>query len=252
MYSSDERRVALLAVGQLARQRRRIERALALHHLARLAGRVARARRQHGLLDDLLRLARVLLEEPPELLVDDALDDPLDLRRHQLVLRLVAELRIGVLDRDDRRQPLADVVAAQARLQILEQPRRLRVGVHGARERGAEAGQVRAAVLVLDVVREAVDRLLVGVVPLQRDVDLRAVHLAQHRNRLVVDGRLRRVQIGDELRDAALELELVRLVGALVADRDRQAAVQVRQLLEPLGQDLERELRALEDLRDRA
>ena len=129
------RRIALLAVGQLARQRRRIERALALHHLARLAGGFARPRRQHGLLDDLLGLARVLLEEAAELLVDDALDDALHLGRDQLVLRLVGELGIGMLDRDDGRQTLADVVAAEAVLEILEQVRRLRVGVDGAGQR---------------------------------------------------------------------------------------------------------------------
>jgi hypothetical protein len=229
-------------------QRRAVERALALHHLARLAGGVARARREHGLLDDLPRLARVLLEEPAELLVDDALDDALDLGRDELVLWLVAELRVGVLDRDDRRQALADVVSAEAVLQVLEQPGRLRVGVHGARERRAEAREVRAAVLVLDVVREAVDRLLVGVVPLHGDVDLRALGLAQHGDGLVVDDGLRRVEVGDELRDAALELELVRLVGALVADRDRQAAVQVGELAQALREDLKAELRALEDL----
>ena len=43
------RRIALPTVGELARQRRRIERALALHHVARLARRLARARRQHAL-----------------------------------------------------------------------------------------------------------------------------------------------------------------------------------------------------------
>jgi len=167
--------------------------------ISRLAGRVARPRRQHRLLDDLLGDPRVLLEEPAELLVDDALDDPLHLGRHQLVLGLVAELRVGVLDRDDRRQPLADVVAAEAVLEVLEQPRRLGVGVDGAGQRGAEAGEVRAAVLVLDVVREAVDRVLVGIVPLQRDVDLRPVDVTLHGDRLVVDGGLRGVEIGDEL-----------------------------------------------------
>jgi hypothetical protein len=64
----------------------------------------------------------MLLEEAPQLLVDDALDDPLDLRRHQLVLGLVAELRIGVLDRHDRGQPLADVVAAEPVFRSLSSP----------------------------------------------------------------------------------------------------------------------------------
>src|SRR5258708_8377191 len=44
-----------------------------------------RSRGEHGLLDDLLGDARVLLEEAAELLVDDALDDAFDLGRDELV-----------------------------------------------------------------------------------------------------------------------------------------------------------------------
>ena len=43
------RRIALLTVGELARQRRQLERAFALHHLARLASGLARPRREHRL-----------------------------------------------------------------------------------------------------------------------------------------------------------------------------------------------------------
>ena len=60
--------VADLAVGELARQRRALERALAAGQLARLARGLARARGVDRLLDDLLRVLRVLLEELGELL----------------------------------------------------------------------------------------------------------------------------------------------------------------------------------------
>ena len=56
-------RVADGAVGQLAWQRRALEQAFATREVASLAGRVARPRRVDGLLDDLPRLGRVLLEE---------------------------------------------------------------------------------------------------------------------------------------------------------------------------------------------
>src|SRR5262249_29958604 len=50
-----ERGIALLAVGELARQRAAVERALAPHEIARLARRLAGASRVGGLADDALR-----------------------------------------------------------------------------------------------------------------------------------------------------------------------------------------------------
>ena len=55
-------RVALLAVGQLAGQRRALQRALADDQVARLAGRLAGAGGRQRLLDDAPAVARVLLE----------------------------------------------------------------------------------------------------------------------------------------------------------------------------------------------
>ena len=181
MYSSESAGSRSWQSASLPGQRRDVERAFALHQLARLASGVARPRRQHRLLDDLLGLARMLFQEPAQALVDHALDDALHLRGDQLVLGLVAELRIRVLDRDHGRQPLADVVAAEPVLEILEQPGGLRIGVDRAGQGRAETGEVRAAVLVLDVVGEAEDRVLVRVVPLQSDFDLGSVLLALDR-----------------------------------------------------------------------
>ena len=74
----------------------------------------------------------------------------------------------------------------------------------------AEAGEVRAAFVRVDVVREGVDDLGVAVVPLQRDLDVDAVLLAVHVDRLLVDRRLVLVQVLDERDDAAFVVELVR------------------------------------------
>ena len=111
-----ERGVLLLAVGELAGQRARVERALAPHELAGLARRLARPRRLDDLLDDLARDARVLLEVRAELFVDDLLDPGLDLGGDELVLGLRGELRVLDLDRDDRGQSLPAVVAGERRL----------------------------------------------------------------------------------------------------------------------------------------
>ena len=106
------RRIALLAVGELAGQRHVVERALAAHEVARLARRFARERRVDRLRDDPLGDGRVLLEERAQPVVDDALDDALDLGVAELGLRLAFELRLRNLHRDDRRHAFADVVAA--------------------------------------------------------------------------------------------------------------------------------------------
>ena len=64
---------------------------------------------------------RVLLEERAELVVDDRLDDALDLGVAELGLGLAFELRLRNLDADDGGQPFADVVAADALLQVLRE-----------------------------------------------------------------------------------------------------------------------------------
>ena len=184
------RRIALLAVGQLARQRAAVERTLAADQIAGLAGRLARARRVDRLLDDALGDDRVLFEERAEPIVDDRLDDALDLGVPELGLGLPFELRLRNLDADDAGQALADVVTADVLLEVLRQVVAGRVGVDRARQRGAEPGEVRAAFVGVDVVGERVHQLGVAVVPLQRDLDLDAVLLALHVDGLVVDGAL--------------------------------------------------------------
>ena len=169
------RRVALLAVGQLAGQAAAVEGALAAHQVAGLARGFARPGRVDRLADDPLGDGRVLFEELTELVVDDRLDDALDLGVAELGLGLALELRLRDLDADDRGQPLADVVAADAGvLQVLRQVALGGVGVDGARQRGAEARQVRAALVRVDVVGEREDQLGVAVVPLQRDLGVDA------------------------------------------------------------------------------
>ena len=108
---------------------------------------------------------------------------------------------------------------------------------------------MRAAFVRVDVVRERIHRLGVAVVPLQRDLDVDAVLLAVHVDRLVVDRRLVLVQILDEGDDPAFVEELVRLAVALVVERDGDAAVQERELAQPLRERVEAEFRRLEDLR---
>ena len=113
----------------------------------------------------------------------------------------------------------------------------------------AEAGEVAAAVVGVDVVGVAVDALGVAVVPLQRDLDPDALALARDLDRLLGQRLLVPVQVLDEGADAAVVLEAVLLVVALVLERDQDPAVQERQLAQALRQRVEAEGRGLEDLR---
>ena len=244
--------IALLAVGQLARQAAAVQCALAADQVAGFARRLAGPRRVDRLVDDPLGDRRVLFEERPQLVVDDRFDDPLDLGVTELGLGLPFELRPRDLDADHRDETLADVVAADVGvLQVLRQVVLAGVVVDRAGQRRAEPREVRAAFVRVDVVGEGVDRLHVAVVPLQRQLDVDAVLLAVHVDRLVVDRRLVQVQVLDERADPAGIEEVMALAVALVVDRDRHAAVQEGQLAQPLGQRVEAELGGLEDLRIR-
>ncbi len=106
-----------------------------------------------------------------------------------------------------------------------------------------------AALVGVDVVGEAEGGLLVGGVPLQRDLDLAVLGLALEVDDLAVERVLGLVQVLDEVRDAALveELDLAALA-ALVDQLDLQAAGEEGGLAQALGEDLEVELDLLEDL----
>ena len=97
------------------------------------------------LADDLVRLGGVLLEELAELAVDGRLDEALHRRVAELGLGLALELRVVQLHRHDRRQALAHVLALEVLVLLLQQALLARVVVERARQRRAEARQVRAA-----------------------------------------------------------------------------------------------------------
>ena len=106
-----------------------------------------------------LALGGVLLEPGAELVVDDPLHEALGLGVAELGLGLALELRLGELDRDDRGQALADVVAGDPVLALLDQAPLLAPVVDQGGERGAEALLVGAALVGVDGVGEGVHRL---------------------------------------------------------------------------------------------
>ncbi len=241
--------VPLLAVGQLAGQGHAVEGALADHEIARLAGGLAGAGRRQALLDDAATVGGVLVEVLAEAVRDRRLDLALDLGVAELRLGLALELRIGQLHADHGRQALADVIAGQVGVVVLEDARAAGPVVQRARQRRPEARDVAAAVGRVDVVGEGEDVLGVRVVVLEGDLDRRGAFPPLDVDRAAVEGLLVAVQVPDERLEAALEVEGPLAVDPLVDERDPDALGEVRGLAQALADRLERVLDRLEHLR---
>ena len=108
---------------------------------------------------------------------------------------------------------------------------------------------MRAALVRVDVVGKGVDGLLVRAVPLHRHLDLSLLVLAFEEDDALVDPVLGRVDVRDEVADAAFVMELHGLAaGALVREDDAQPASQEGRLAQPLLQRVGRVLDLVEDL----
>src|SRR5699024_7780807 len=110
-----------------------------------LTCRQASLRAGDRLVDDRLGLARIALEPVGQPLVRLGLYERLRLAVAQLLLRLPLELRLGQLDRDDRREPLANVVTGEVGVLLLEQLLVAGVSVDHPGQRRAEALLVRTS-----------------------------------------------------------------------------------------------------------
>ena len=108
---------------------------------------------------------------------------------------------------------------------------------------------MRAALVRVDGVGERVDRLGVGVVPLHGDLERHARRVCREVNDRVVCRRLGRVEVLDEVFEAALveEDDLGRHLVAFVPQGDRETGVEERHLLQSARQRLERVVGGLED-----
>ena len=110
-------------------------------------------------------------------------------------------------------------------------------------------GEVRAALVRVDVVRERVHGGLVAVVPLHRDLDDAVLGLALERDLRLVRGRAVLVDVPHVVGQAVLGVELDDAVlGALIDQRQPQAARQERHLALARLDHLEVDLGRLEDV----
>src|SRR6266850_1448066 len=83
-------------------------------------------------------------------IVGDGADDAFNLGRKQFFFRLVIELRIGVLNRNDSDQTFQQIVARYRRIFFFKEIILFGVLVDGASQGRAEAGLVGATVGVVD------------------------------------------------------------------------------------------------------
>ena len=232
-------RVVGFAVGELAGEGEPFEGALALDFLAGAARGFTGAGRHDRLLDDLAGDVRVFLEEGGEAFADDGVHDALDFAVAELGLGLAFELGIRDLAADNGGEPFLHVLAGHG-LVALDEALRLRVVVHGARERGLEPGHVGAALARADVVRVAEDVFLELGVVLHGDLDVDAVALLVHVDHVLMHQLLVRVQHLHELDDAALVVERFGADRGLafVGEVDADAAVQEGELAEAFREDV--------------
>ena len=143
------------------------------HEVAGLLGRGAGLGGGDALLDDLVGLGGILLEPVAQLLVGGPLHQRLHGGVAELGLGLALELRVAQSHGDDRRDALADVLALEVGVLLLEVVLGAGVLVDRGGERRLEALDVGAALDGVDAVGEAVDAVgVVGRVPLERDLDL--------------------------------------------------------------------------------
>src|SRR3989304_1040718 len=169
----------------------------------RLPPRLSCLRCQGPLLPRRLGDLRVLEQKLPELLVHRRVHDALDLGVPELHLRLALKLRLREAHGENRREPLAHVLALQP-LPVLQPLVLLRVRVHRAGERGLEPDQVGAALHGVNVVHEREHGLRVPIVPLQRGFDERPVALLGQVDWRFVQRRLRAVNPLDAFDDPPL------------------------------------------------
>ena len=113
-----------------------LQRALAPREVARLArGRARACEACDGLADDRSASVGFSSRNSASLRVDDRRDEALHARVAELGLRLALELRVGELGRDHRGQALADVLAGEVVVLLLEHALLARVAVERARQR---------------------------------------------------------------------------------------------------------------------
>ncbi len=185
------------------------------------------------------------------MLVDYGLDDALDFAVAKFCLCLSFELRLEHFDVNHGRQSLADVVAGEREILLLERASHLHHFVDCTGQRGAETGEVRSPFVRVDVVDEGERVLGVTVAVLHGDVDLHVVLGRDDADGLWVQRFAVAAEEGDEFGQAFLEQKglFTRLFAPMVCDTQARPGVEICEFSEPIRECLEVVPRFREDFR---
>ncbi|MCY1221926.1 hypothetical protein D9M72_339990 [compost metagenome] len=269
-------RVLRGAVRQLARHAEGLQRALAACVVAGLAGGHAGLCSGNCLADDVAGRAGIALQPVAQAVSDHALDEALDLGVAEFGLGLAFELGFRQLHGNDGGQAFADVITREVVVFFLNDVLLPRVAVNERRHGGTETLFVGSALVRVDGVGVGVDALGVCVGPLHRHFqgDFPVFVLGFEGDDVLMDNvdLLAGVQVFHVVQQAVvvlvhncpvfggdfafggnvIEIQVpvfrrLQCLTALVRQRDAQALVEERHLLEAGTQRFEVEFRALED-----
>jgi hypothetical protein len=174
-------------------------------------------------------------------------NDALDLGIVEANLGLRFELRLGHRDANHGGYALAKILASGLEV-VLEKIVLLAVRVEGARQGGAEAGQVRAAAGVVGVVGIAADAFLVARGVLKGDFDADVIRLLVDVENFV-ESFLGAVDPFDEFRDAARVGKSFFAACERIGQLDGRPLVEKGQLAQAIFQGVVIELGLLENFR---
>ena len=242
--------VALGAVCEFAGEAAAGEGALA-DGLAGFTGGLASAGSVEGFINDAFADLGVGFEILGEALVAQRADDALDLGGEEFDLGLGFELGVGVLNRNDGGEAFAHIVAGDLGIPVLDEIICPGESIDGAGQGAAEAGEVGAAIGIMDGVGVAEDLIVVSVVVLEDDLDVDldgfviegGRHFFMDTDGSRVERLLAGVELPHELDDAVLVIISLDLGdgGALVGEDDLEAGVKEGELAEALGDGFEDE-----------
>ena len=139
-------------VCQFSRQSAAAHDGLALHHFTGFPGRMTRLRRQNHLLNDGLGIVWMFLEIGLQHFADRLAHRGTDFGVAQFGLGLTLKLWFCDLDAHNSRQTFAEIVSADVKFELVQHAASLSILLQGVGQSPAEAGEVGASFVRVDVV----------------------------------------------------------------------------------------------------
>ena len=138
------------------------------------------------------------------------------------------KLRVGRLNGEHRRKPLASIVSARREFIFLRVQFFFDVAVQRARQRGSKTRHMRAAVALWNIVRVTEHVFLIAIVPLQGRFNFHVVFHYREMKNGWMNRRLVAIQMVNEGLDAALILKQVFSFFALIDQANSNAGIKKR------------------------